>query len=90
LAKVTGIGGVFFKSTNDHKKLAEGPIDIRAAELSQNERGISQNPHEAREAESPILSLRLKAQPLPGHPWTGVRCRPGKTPTNPLGLLSDA
>ena len=23
MAKVTGIGGVFFKSTNDHKKLAE-------------------------------------------------------------------
>jgi len=24
MAKVTGIGGVFFKSTDDHKKLAEG------------------------------------------------------------------
>src|SRR5262249_54530592 len=24
MAKVTGIGGVFFKSTKDHKKLAEG------------------------------------------------------------------
>jgi hypothetical protein len=23
MAKVTGIGGVFFKSTNDHKALAE-------------------------------------------------------------------
>jgi hypothetical protein len=23
MAKVTGIGGVFFKSTGDHKKLAE-------------------------------------------------------------------
>ena len=26
MAKVTGIGGVFFKSTNDHKKLAEWHI----------------------------------------------------------------
>ena len=33
MAKVTGIGGVFFKSTNDHKKLA-GYVELSAEQIT--------------------------------------------------------